>query len=156
VNNKPPENHVSVTEARQMLGVAKARMYQLIELGRIESYRTPDGRIWIPVPAIERRLAGRQRLSSSQCIRASEVAEFFGVDVKTVREWHAGGLLRATKIENTLCFAPGDVIKFVPPTIDGPGRPTARKPTHTLRGRHYGPAGSDMKGTTDGQTERAT
>lgn len=119
-----------------MLGVTRQRMYQLIEMGRVPSKRV-EHRIWVPIQAINARLAGEQRLNSNQCIAADEVADFFGVDVKTVREWQTQGLLKATKIHNRLCFNPQDVANFVPPTQGGVGRNPARAGTRTLRGRKY-------------------
>lgn len=137
-----PDGHVSVQEAYQMLGIAKSRVYQLIDMRRLASTKTPDGRIWIPLEAIENRQAGKTRLGSTQCVTTNEVAQFHGVDSKTVRDWHANGLLKASRIGNRLCFSPEAVIKFVPPTIGGPGRPTKNRPTRTLRGRVYpAPAG---------------
>jgi predicted site-specific integrase-resolvase len=126
-----------VQEAYQRLGISKARTYQLIEMRRLPSVQTPDGRIWVPEEAIEARVAGKQRLGSSQCVSTTEVADFHGVDTKTVREWHAEGLLNASRIRNRLCFSPQDVVTFVPPTYNGPGRLPKRRPTRTLRGRVY-------------------
>jgi hypothetical protein len=84
-------------------------------------------------------MAGGERLNSNNCVSAQEVADFFGVDVRTVRDWHIDGHLKARKINNQLCFSPQDVITFVMPTTGGPGRNPARKPTRTLFGRYYPP-----------------
>src|SRR6478736_7294895 len=100
---KPPDGHVSVQEAVQMLGITKARTYQLIEMGRLAHLRTADKRVWVPLTAIEARLAGKQKLGSSLCVTTKEVADFHGVDTKTVREWFGDGLLRASRIGNRLC-----------------------------------------------------
>ena len=132
-----PDGHVSVQEAVAMLGITKARIYQLIDMGRLPSLRTADKRIWIPLEAIELRNAGKQRLGSVNCVTTQEVADFHGVETKTVREWYGEGLLRASRIGNRLCFSPNDIINFVPPTYGGPGRLPKRRPTRTLRGRVY-------------------
>jgi len=127
---------MTVPEAQEALGISRQRVYQLIGWGRLpaekigRNYRIPRG-------AVELRMAGEERKNSSQCITSQEVADFFGVDVRTVRDWHIYGAIKATKINNTLCFSPGDVISFKPPTYGGPGRHPAREPTRTLRGRHY-------------------
>ena len=116
--------------------MSRQRVYQLIGWGRLPAEKV--GRTYrIPREAVARRVAGDQRLRSNQCVTSQEVADFFGVDVRTVRDWHINNELRARKINNTLCFNPVDVIKFVPKTYGGPGRHPARRPTRTLRGRHY-------------------
>jgi excisionase family DNA binding protein len=134
---------MTVPETQAALGVSRQRVYQLIGWGRLPAEKV--GRTYrIPRAAVELRQAGDARLKSNQCITSQEVAEFFGVDVRTVRDWHIAGTLRARKINNTLCFAPQDVITFVPPTYQGgPGRHPARKPTRTLRGRTYPPPASN-------------
>ena len=152
MSSKAPPGHVSIPEAQRVLGIARQRVYQLIEMGRIESLRTPDGRVWVPMKALEKRQAGKDRLSSGQCISTKEVADFFGVDMKTVREWAGLGLLHSVKIANRLCFSPAEITKFVPPTsMGGPGRPPARAGTRTLRGKVYalpkGQPKQDTKGT---------
>ena len=156
--SKPPDGYVSVPEAQRQLGIARQSMYHLIEMRRIAHKRTSDGRIWVPQEAIDMRLAGRQRLRSSQCITATEAAEFHGVDVRTVRLWHTQGLIRGTKIHNRLCFTPSDVIAFVPPTYAGVGRLPKRPATRTLRGRHYPLSGSPQPPTerNTGEAERDT
>jgi excisionase family DNA binding protein len=127
---------MTVPEAQAALGVSRQRIYQLIGWGRLPAEKV--GRTYrIPTAAVQLRAAGDQRLKSNQCITSQEVADFFGVDVRTVRDWHIDGSLRAQKINNTLCFSPTDVISFVPPTYGGPGRHPARKPSRTLRGRTY-------------------
>jgi len=127
---------MTVPEAQEALGVSRQRIYQLINWGRLPGEKV--GRTYrIPRAAVELRRAGDERLKSNQCISSQEVADFFGVDVRTVRDWHVDGSLRARKINNTLCFSPQDVVTFVPPTYGGPGRHPARKPTRTLRGRTY-------------------
>lgn len=129
---------MTVPEVQAALGVSRQRVYQLIGWGRLPSEKV--GREYrVPRSAVETRMAGDARLKSNQCISSQEVAEFFGVDVRTVRDWHLDGTLRARKINNTLCFNPQDVITFIPPTYGGPGRHPARKPTRTLRGRTYPP-----------------
>ena len=133
-----PGEWMTVPEAQAALGVSRQRIYQLINWGRLPGEKV--GREYrISRAAVELRRAGDERLKSNQCITSQEVAEFFGVDVRTVRDWHIDGVLRARKINNTLCFSPQDVITFVPPTYGGPGRHPARKPTRTLRGRTYPP-----------------
>lgn len=130
--------YMTVPEVQQALGVSRQRIYQLIGWGRLPASKV--GREYrIPRAAVELRMAGDERLKSNQCITTQEVAEFFGVDARTVRDWHIDGSLRAQKINNTLCFSPNDVIKFVMPTVGGPGRNPARKGTRTLRGRTYPP-----------------
>jgi excisionase family DNA binding protein len=132
---------LTVPEATEALGISRQRVYQLINWGRLPGEKV--GRTYrIPRAAVELRLAGEKQLNSNQCVSTKEVAEFFGVDVRTVRDWHVDGYLKARKIGNTLCFAPQDVITFVMPTIGGPGRHPAHTGTRTLRGRHYpAPAG---------------
>lgn len=133
-----PGEWMTVPEAQEALGVSRQRVYQLIGWGRIPAEKV--GRTYrIPRAAVELRRAGNDRLESNQCVTSQEVAEFFGVDVRTVRDWHIEGTLKARKINNTLCFSPTDVITFVPPTYGGPGRHPARKPSRTLRGRFYPP-----------------
>lgn len=139
-----PPGHVTVPEAQAMLGITRQRLYQLIAMGRIPSQKV-GRRIWIPQSAINQRLAGGQRLESNNCISASEVAEFFGVDVRTVREWYGAGLLKATKVFNRLCFTPTDIAAFIPPSSGGAGRYPARTGTRKLRGRVYPrPPGFDI------------
>ena len=129
---------LTVPETQKALGISRQRVYQLINWGRLPGEKV--GRTYrIPREAVELRMAGEEKLKSSQCVSTKEVAEFFGVDVRTVRDWHVAGFLKARKISNTLCFNPTDVISFVMPTIGGPGRHPARKGTRTLRGRHYPP-----------------
>jgi hypothetical protein len=149
----PPPGYVSVGDAQRQLGIARQSMYHLIEMRRIASKRDKQGRIWVPQDAVDARLAGRQRLNSSQCISATEVSEFFGVDVRTVRLWHTQGLLHGTKIHNRLCFTPSDVIAFVPPTFAGAGRLPGRRATRTLRGRYYPPPGSQPTNERNGIDE---
>jgi len=132
---KPPPGHVSVPEAQKMLGIARQRMYQLIDLGRIPSKRVGKRR-FVPIQAINARMAAEARLNG-ECIAADEVADFFGVDVKTVREWHTQGHMKASRIQNRLCFDLHDVTTFIPPTVGGVGRYPARPATRTLRGQHY-------------------
>lgn len=122
-----------------VLGVSRQRVYQLIGLGRLPS-RKEGNRIWIPQNAIQDRIAGEQRLGSNQCVTTQEVADFFGVNERTVRAWHDAGLIRALMINNQLCFAPTDIIKFAPPYNAGAGRPPKRAATRTLRGRYYPPS----------------
>jgi len=129
---------MTVPEAQQALGVSRQRVYQLIGWGRLKA--TKVGATYrVDRSSVELRNAGGARLNSSQCVTSTEVADFFGVDVKTVRGWVDHGDLRARKINNRLCFNPDDVVRFVPPTYGGPGRHPARKPTRTLRGRVYPP-----------------
>jgi len=129
---------MTVPEVQAALGVSRQRVYQLIGWGRLPAEKV--GRTYrIPTSAVQLRLAGDERLKSSQCVTSAEVADFFGVDVRTVRDWQIAGALKARKINNTLCFSPQDVVTFVPPTYGGPGRNPARKPTRTLRGRVYPP-----------------
>jgi len=128
--------YLTVPETQAALGVSRQRIYQLIGWGRLPAEKV--GRTYrIPRAAVELRMAGEERLASNQCVTSKEVAEFFGVDVRTVRDWHVAGTLKARKISNTLCFNPADVIAFVPPTYGGAGRHPAHKPTRTLRGRYY-------------------
>jgi len=146
---RPPDT-VTVPEAAGLLRISAQRVYQLINWGRLPGSAKVGRQYYIPVAAIEARLAADRRLASNQCITSQEVAEFFGVDVRTVRLWYTDGELKATKISNTLCFAPSDIIAFVPKTYGGPGRHPARRPTRTLRGRYYPPpadAPEIMKGT---------
>ena len=123
----------------KLLGISRQRVYQLIEMGRLPVRRGAQRRIWVPLQAIEARLAGEQRLDSTQCISTGEVAEFFGVDERTVRDWQTRGYLHATKINNRLCFNPAEVVAFVPPGEGGPGRSPARRGTRTIRGRYFPP-----------------
>ena len=141
-----PKGTMSVPDAQKALAISRQRLYQLIAMGRVPSIKTDDGRVWIPITAVEKRVAGNRRLGSNQCITTREVADFFGVDHRTVRDWFTQGRLKASKINNRLCFAPADVIAFVPPTEGSAGRNPARTPTRTLRGRVYPP--TNMKGTT--------
>lgn len=80
-----------------------------------------------------------KRLSSADCVSTADVAAFFGVDPKTVRDWHIRGLLKAKeKIHNRLCFEVALVAQFQPPTTRGPrGRYPKRTPTRTLNGVYY-------------------
>ena len=128
---------MTVPETQEALGVSRQRIYQLINWGRLPAEKV--GRTYrVSREAVELRMAGDDRLRSNQCVTSKEVAQFFGVDVRTVRDWHLDGVLKARKINNTLCFSPADVIAFVPPTFGGgPGRHPARKGTRTLRGRTY-------------------
>lgn len=141
MSTEAERNWLTVPEAQKALGVSRQRIYQLIGWGRLPAEKA--GRTYrIPRSAVEMRMAGDERLKSNQCVTSQEVAEFFGVDVRTVRDWHVDGSLKAKKINNVLCFSPNDVITFIPPTYGGPGRHPARKPTRTLRGRFYpAPAG---------------
>lgn len=139
-----PPGTVSVPEACRQLGVGRQRLYQLVEMGRLGAVR--DGRrLWVLQESINARRAGRSRLESTQCITTQEVADFFGVDERTVREWYRMGQLHAHRINNRLCFSPGDVITFDPPGHSA-GRPPGRVATRTLRGRYYPPT-SQPKGT---------
>lgn len=96
-------------------------------------------RLWVPEGAIRSRLARNKRLSSADCVSTAEVAAFFGVDPKTVRDWYGRGLLRAKeKIHNRLCFEVATVAQFQPPTTKSPrGRYPKRTPTRTLNGVYY-------------------
>ena len=134
-----PRGHVSVNDAMKMLNVSRARVYQLIGLGRLP-HRKVGQRVWVPVSAVEARLAGEQRLASNQCVSTQEVADFFGVNERTVREWQVTGALPATIINNQLCFDPGAVVKFKPPSsFGGAGRSPKRKGTRTINGRYFPP-----------------
>lgn len=129
---------LTVPEATKALGVSRQRVYQLIGWGRLPAEKV--GRTYrIPRAAVEMRMAGDELLNSNQCVTSQEVAEFFGVDVRTVRDWHVDGSLKARKINNQLCFNPADVIVYIPKTYGGPGRHPAHRPTRTLRGRYYPP-----------------
>lgn len=132
---RPPDS-LTVAETAEALGVSVQRVYQLINWGRLSATKV-GARYYVPIAEVDARIAGDQRLASNQCITSSEVAAFFGVDVRTVRDWYAAGELRGSKINNQLCFAPQDVITFIPKTFGGPGRHPARKATRTLRGRVY-------------------
>jgi hypothetical protein len=132
-----PPGYVSVKEAQEILGLSRQRAYQLVDLGRLASRKTADGRLWVSMESIAARQANVQALGSNNCITSQEVADFFGVDDKTVRTWHTSGLLRARKFNNRLCFSTNDIIKFVPPSSGHAGRNPARAPTRTLRGRYY-------------------
>lgn len=135
-----PPNSVTVPEAAQLLGITAQRVYQLIGWGRLPGTAKVGSRYYIPVAAVERRIAEDQRLASNQCITSQEVAEFFGVDVRTVRLWYTDGDLKAHKINNILCFHPEDIAGFIPPTFKGgPGRHPARRGTRTIRGRYFPP-----------------
>lgn len=131
-----PANHMSVPEVQRALGISRQRVYQLIGWGRLP--HTKVGRLYfIPSSAVEDRQAADDRLSSKQCVTTQEVADFFGVETRTVRDWYANGALRGQKINNRLCFNPGDVIAFHPPYLGGVGRSPTRTGTRTLWGRHY-------------------
>lgn len=137
-----PKGYVSVNEAMDMLAVSRQRVYQLVGLGRLP-HRKVGNRVWIPRRAVEDRLAGEQRLASNQCISTQEVAEFFGVNERTVREWQVTGALKAMTINNQLCFNPVDVIKFSPPSAQGgAGRPSKNPGTRTIRGQYFPLPGS--------------
>lgn len=133
-----PPGHVSVNDAMILLGISRQRVYQLVGLRRLPSTKVA-GRVWIPMSAVEERLAGERRLTSNQCVTTQEVADFFGVNERTIREWHAIGALKATTINNQLCFAPTDVAAFVPPYSGGAGRSPGKKATRTIRGRYFPP-----------------
>ena len=115
-----------------MLGITRQRLYQLVAMGRID-HKKVGRSVFIPRAAVEDRIAGQQRLESNDCVSAQEVADFFGVDLSTVRVWLADGKLRASKIQNRLCFKPVDVIAFVPPA----GNAATSTATRMLNGRHY-------------------
>jgi len=132
----PDEQEMSAPAAAKALNISRQRIYQLIGFGMVP-YRKVGRNYLIPVKAIEDRIAGDKRLNSNQCVTAQEVADFFGTNVRTVRDWHTSGELRAMKINNLLCFAPADVAAFIPRTYSSSGRYPARTPTRTLRGRHY-------------------
>jgi hypothetical protein len=120
-----------------MLGLSRQRVYQLVALGRLPA-RKVGARVWISLAAVQDRLAGQQRLASNQCVTTQEVADFFGVNERTVRGWHDDGSLPATAINNQLCFAPADVAAFVPPySAGGSGRTPRRTATRMINGRHY-------------------
>ena len=132
-----PRNHISVNETMEMLGISRQRVYQLVGLGRLPS-RKEGGRVWIPRAAVEDRIAGEQRLASNQCVTTQEVAEFFGVNERTVRDWVTNAGLHCTSINNVLCFEPLIVAAFVPPSsTGGAGRNPKNPGTRTIRGRHY-------------------
>ena len=134
---KPPAGHMGVTEASIALGVSRQRIYQLIREERLPSKKLSN-RYWVPVSAVLARRNAEEKLRSDECITTQEVADFFGVNERTVRDWNNLGLLTATSINNTLCFQPADVIAFAPPgSLGGAGRPPARKPTRSLRGKRY-------------------
>lgn len=140
----PPLDAIDVNEAARQLGVARQRVYQLVALGLLPATKH-HGRVWIPQAAVEARLAGEFRLNSNQCLSPEEVAEFFGVNERTVREWNRTGLLKAQRINNRLCFSPTEVIDFTPPATGGKGRPPKRRGTRTIRGRYY-PVPRSLKG----------
>jgi excisionase family DNA binding protein len=131
-----PEYYTPV-QAAEALGISKQRTYQLIAFGLFPGVWREGRNYRIPRAAVEARLAGNERLDSKNCVSAQEVADFFGTNVRTVREWNTEGLLPASRILGRLCFAPADVIAFIPRTYGSSGRYPARKPTRTLRGRKY-------------------
>jgi len=130
---------MTVPEAQAVLGVSRQRVYQLINWGRLDGEKVGNT-YRVKRDSVNLRLAAGSRLGSGQCISSVEVSDFFGVDVRTVRDWVSQGVLKARKINNRLCFAPGDVVTFNPPTYSSSqGRYPGRKPTRTLRGRYYPP-----------------
>jgi hypothetical protein len=136
-NPVPPPGHVSVPEAITQLGISRQRGYQLVRMGILPSV-TIDGRVWVPQEAVNLRLAGESRLSSSQCVSTQEAADFFGVDLSTIHHWRKVGYLKATKVSNKLCFDINQIISFVPPRNSSVvGRYPARPGTRTLRGRYF-------------------
>lgn len=133
-----PPGHVSVNDVMHLLGISRQRVYQLVGLRRLASTKVA-GRVWIPMSAVEDRLAGEKRLRSNQCVTTQEVADFFGVNERTVREWQVTGALKALTINNQLCFAPNDIAAFVPPSSGGAGRNPGKRATRTIRGRYFPP-----------------
>jgi excisionase family DNA binding protein len=128
---------MSVTSASTTLGISRQRVYQLIREERLPSRKT-GARYWVPITAVTARRHAEELLRSDECIGTQEVADFFGVNERTVRDWNIIGLLKAENIGNTLCFQPADVIAFVPPSSSGgAGRPPARQPSRSLRGTKY-------------------
>lgn len=136
---------MSVDEVAARLGIARANGYRLVNSGMLPSLRR-NGRVWVPISAVEARLQSR-RMLETECITSAEVAEFFGVNNKTVLEWHRHGHLRATRISNILCFSAQDVVNFVPKSDLGLGRKPVNEPTRTLRGVHYPPPTERGTGT---------
>lgn len=131
-----PPGMVPAMDAAKELGISRQRLYQLVAMGRLDSKKIGRS-LFIPRESLDARMAGRHRLESNDCATAREVAEFFGVDMSTVRSWLATGKLTATKINNRLCFRPNDIIQFVPPAV--PGVDVSTKGTRTLHGRYYPP-----------------
>jgi len=131
------QEYYTPPQAALALGISKQRTYQLISFGQFPGTIRRGRNYYIPKEVIEDRLAGNERLESKNCVSAQEVADFFGTNVRTVRDWNTEGLLPAQRIHGRLCFAPTDVIAFIPKTYGSSGRYPARKPTRTLRGRKY-------------------
>jgi excisionase family DNA binding protein len=128
---------MGVTEAAVVLGISRQRIYQLMREERIPSKKI-GARYFVPITAVSARRHADELLRSDECIGTQEVADFFGVNERTVRDWNSLGLLVAANIGNTLCFRPADVIAFVPPSsTGGAGRPPARPGTRSLRGKRY-------------------
>lgn len=134
----PPPGHVSIAEAVRQLGIARQRVHQLIRMGILAGVQGDDGRWYVPQYALDERRALLQHQNSTQCISTKEVADFFGVDIKTVRGWYHAKLLKGQMFggrKGKLCFAVADIVKFIPPTFGWRKRP----PTRILRGRYHPP-----------------
>jgi hypothetical protein len=145
-----PPGHVSIAEAVRQLGIARQRVHQLIRMGLLAGTQADDKRWYVPQEAINERRALLQHQNSTQCITTREVADFFGVDVKTVRAWYHAKLLKGTMYggrKGKLCFSTADVVSFVPPSLGWRRKP----PTRTLRGRTFPPPPGWPAGPTTNQ-----
>ena len=131
-----PPGHVGIAEAVRQLGIARQRVHQLIRMGILAGVQADDGRWYVPQHALDERRALLQHQNSTQCITTKEVADFFGVDIKTVRGWYHAKLLKGRMFggrKGKLCFSTTDVVNFVPPSFGWRRKP----PTRILRGRHH-------------------